>query len=127
MNWNELLTEIIISVVGILISGLGAYVTYLIQKHIKNEELKQIISELNNVVRNSVLETYQTYVQELKDKDIFDKEAQNLALNRALQLIKENIPEKVFEWLKSNFKDYESYLKSLIEAQIGALKNSGGR
>lgn len=125
MNWNEILTQLIIGLVGIIISGLGIYVTYLINKWIKDQELKDMMNSLIEVVRNAVLEVYQTYVQELKDKDIFDKEAQNLALNRALQLIKENIPEKVFEWLKSNFKDYEGYIESLIEAQIGALKNSG--
>lgn len=125
MNWNNILTELIIGLIGIVISGLGIYVTYLINKWVKNQETKDIINSLNEIVKNAVLEVYQTYVEELKDKDIFDKEAQNIALERALKIIKENIPEKVETWLKTNFVAYQEYIKGLIEAQIGALKNSG--
>ena len=84
-----------------------------------------MMNSLNEIVKNAVLEVYQTYVQELKDKDIFDKEAQKIALEHALKIIKENIPEKVETWLKTNITNYQEYLKGLIEAQIGALKNSG--
>ena len=127
MNWNEIITQLIIGFVGILISSLSIFITHLINKWVKDQDLKNIIYSLNEVVRNAVLEVYQTYVEELKANQDFSFEAQKIALNRALELIKANLPEKVFEWLKTNFKDYEGYLKSLIEAQIGALKNSGGK
>lgn len=125
MNWNEIFTQLILGIVGVLISGLGIYVTYLINKWVKDQELKDMMNSLNEIVKNAVLEVYQTYVQELKDKDIFDKEAQKIALEHALKIIKENIPEKVETWLKTNITNYQEYLKGLIEAQIGALKNSG--
>lgn len=125
MNWNSILTELIIGLIGVIISGLGIYVTYLINKWIKDQELKDMMNSLIEIVKNAVLEVYQTYVEELKDKDIFDKEAQKIALERALKIIKENIPEKLETWLKTNFTNYQEYLKGLIEAQIGALKNSG--
>ena len=125
MNWNEIFTQLILGIVGVLISGLGIYVTYLINKWVKDQELKDMMNSLNEIVKNAVLEVYQTYVQELKDKDIFDKEAQKIALEHALKIIKENIPEKVEMWLKTNITNYQEYLKGLIEAQIGALKNSG--
>ena len=125
MNWNEIFTQLILGIVGVLISGLGIYVTYLINKWVKDQELKDMMNSLNEIVKNAVIEVYQTYVQELKDKDIFDKEAQKIALEHALKIIKENIPEKVETWLKTNITNYQEYLKGLIEAQIGALKNSG--
>lgn len=127
MNWGQIGTEIIIGFVGVLITALGLVVTYLINKYIKDQELKDILNSLHELVRNSVLEVYQTFVEALKDKDIFDKKAQKLALERCLNLIKTNMPPKVEEWLKSNVKDIDAYLKGLIEAQIGALKNSGGK
>lgn len=125
MNWNEIGTQLIIGIVGIVISGLGIYVTYLINKWVKDKELKEIILSLNQVVQQAVLTIYQTYVEELKCKNEFTLEAQKQALERCLALVKANIPIKVEEWLKSNYTDIERYLKSLIEAQIGLLKNGG--
>lgn len=127
MNWNEIFTEIIIGFSGVLISALGIIVTYLINKWVKNQEVKSMIESLNELVRTAVLETYQTYVEELKDKDIFDYDAQKIALEHALQSIRTNMPDKVKTWLEANIKDINKYLRQLIEAQIGALKNSGGK
>ena len=123
MDWNGIATEIILGVVGLVMSALGILITYLINKYIKNDELKGIVNSLNELVKNSVLEIYQTYVEALKKGGIFDEKAQNEALERCLTLINKNMPEKVHAWLEANYGDIEAYLKSLIEAQIGLLKN----
>ena len=60
MDWNGIATEIILGVVGLVMSALGILITYLINKYIKNDELKGIVNSLNELVRNSVLEIYQT-------------------------------------------------------------------
>ena len=125
MNWNEIGTQLIIGIVGIIVSGLSIYVTYLINKWIKDKDLKEIILSLNQVVQQAVLTIYQTYVEELKCKNEFTLEAQKLALDRCLALVKTNIPNKVKTWLEANYEDIDRYLKTLIEAQIGLLKNGG--
>ena len=125
MNWNEIGTQLIIGIVGVIISALGVYITYLINKWIKDKDLKEIVLSLNQVVQQAVLTIYQTYVEELKCKNEFTLEAQKLALDRCLSLIKTNIPIKVKTWLEANYEDIDRYLKSLIEAQIGLLKNGG--
>lgn len=122
MNWESILTEVILSILGIVLSGLGALATYWISKLIKDDKLKGILNSLNNVVKNAVLEVYQTYVEELKEKNMFDAEAQKTALKRALNIIETNLSSEVKEWLKTNFNDVQAYLKSLIEAQIALLK-----
>ena len=123
MDWNGIATEIILGVVGLVMSALGILITYLINKYIKNDELKGIVNSLNELVRNSVLEVYQTYVEALKKGGIFNETAQNEALERCLALINRNMPENVHAWLEANYCDIEAYLKSLIESQIGLLKN----
>ena len=125
MNWNEIGTQLIIGIVGVIISALGVYITYLINKWVKDKDLKEIVLSLNQVVQQAVLTIYQTYVEELKCKNEFTLEAQKLALDRCLSLIKTNIPIKVKTWLEANYEDIDRYLKSLIEAQIGLLKNGG--
>lgn len=122
MNWSEIGTEIILSIIGLVVSGLGALITYLINKYIKNEQLKTILNSLNELVKASVATIQQTYVDELKKGGMFDKEAQKQALERCLELIKANMPNDISNWLKSNYSDIEAYLKSLIEAQVSLLK-----
>lgn len=124
MDINSTLVDAITTLVGLAVSLLAFYGTYLINKKIKNDKLKTIIMSLQEVVKNAVLETYQTYVEELKDKDMFNAEAQKKALRHALEYIKANMPYEVQKWLESNYGHIDDYLKSLIEAQIGLLKNN---
>ena len=55
-----------------MITGLGTLITFLINKYVKNDKLKTILSSLNETVRNATSEVYQTYVEALKDEDLFD-------------------------------------------------------
>lgn len=125
MNWNEIGTQVIIAVLGVIISGLGIVFTYLINRFIKNDELKQIMNSLNQLVKSAVLEIQQIYVDELKKNGAFNYEAQKLAIEKCLNTIKANMPIKVEQWLKSNYMDIDNYLKTLIEAQVKLLKIGG--
>lgn len=125
MNWNEIGTQIILGIVGLVFSSLGIFVTYLINKYIKDKDLKELMESLHQLVRDCVLEVYQTYVEALKCKDIFNKEAQNIALEKCLELIRTNMSPKIKTWLETNIGDINKYLKGLIESQIALLKNGG--
>ena len=125
MNWAEIGTQVIVGIIGVLLTGLGTLITFLINKYIKNDKLKTILSSLNETVRNAVSEVYQTYVEALKKDGMFDAEAQKEALSRALEIIKTNLPSDVIAWVQDNYTDIDAYFKSLIEAAIGLLKNSG--
>lgn len=122
MNWSEIATQIILSVLGVVISGVGVLLTYFINKYIKNDKLKTVLNSLNDLVRNSVAEVYQTYVEALKKGNMFDEKAQKEALERCLNIINTNMTKDIKEWLEANQSDIESYLKSLIEAQVALLK-----
>lgn len=124
MNWGEIGTQVILGILGVVLSSLGVIVTYLVNKYVNDAKLKNILTSLNALVQNSVLEVYQTYVEALKKAGNFDAEAQKLALERCLTLIKANMPKDIETWLKANYSNVESYLKSLVEAQIGFLKNN---
>ena len=127
MDWAEIGTQVILGIIGILITGLGTLITFLINKYVKNDQLKRILNSLNETVKNAVSEVYQTYVEALKKDGMFDAEAQKEALNKALEIIKTNLPTDVMNWVKENYSDIDSYFKSLIEAAIGLWKNSGSK
>ena len=124
MNWSEIGTQVILGIIGLLISGIGALISYLINKYIKDDKLKTIINRFNELVKNSVLEIYQTYVEALKKDGMFDKVAQKNAQNKCLELIKTNMSADVKKWLEENYTDIDTFLKSSIEATIGLLKNN---
>lgn len=123
MNWNEIGTQLIIAIGSILISGAGLLVTYFINKFIKNDKLKRLMNELNVLVQNSVSEVYQTYVDDLKKGGAFNKECQKEALTKALELMRNNMSADLSKWLNENHTNVTEYLKDLVEAQIGLLKN----
>lgn len=123
MNWNEIGTQLIIAIGSILISGAGLLVTYFINKFIKNDKLKRLMNELTVLVQNSVNEVYQTYVDDLKKGGVFNKECQKEALTKALELMRNNMSADLSKWLNENHTNVTEYLKGLIEAQIGLLKN----
>ena len=127
MDWAEIGTQVILGIIGVLITGLGTLITVLINKYVKNDKLKQILSSLNETIKNAVSEVYQTYVEALKKDGMFDEAAQKEALNKALTTIKQNLPTDVMKWLQANYTDIDAYLKSQIEAVIGLLKNGGSK
>lgn len=122
MNWQEILTKIILGLIGIGFTALSTMVTYWIGKFIKDEHLKKLLASLNELARDAVLEVYQTYVEELKGKGLFDKEAQSQALSKAIGIIKANLDSETKKWLEDNKGNVEAYLKTLIESQIALLK-----
>lgn len=126
MDWGQILTEIILSAIGVIFSALGVFITYLINKHVKNESLKATVNSLHELIKNSVLNVYQTYTQELKEKNIFNEAEQKAALDKALALIEQNATPEIKAWLTNNTKDVKAYLISMIEASIADLKNKGG-
>lgn len=97
MDWAEIGTQVILGIIGVLITGLGTLITVLINKYVKNDKLKQILSSLNETIKNAVSEVYQTYVEALKKDGMFDEAAQKEALNKALTTIKQNLPTDVMK------------------------------
>ena len=122
MDWNQVGTQVILWVLGIIFSGLGAFVTYLINKYVKNNNAKNLLNSLLTLVKNSVLEIQQTYVDTLKKQGSFDIAAQKNALKKCYDKVIANMPKEMENWLKNNYNDIETFIKGLIESQIGLLK-----
>lgn len=122
MDWNAIGTEVIVSIIGLVIAAIGSLVTFLINKYVKDSKLKNFLLALNEVVKNVVAEVQQTYVDGLKKDGMFDAERQKEALELALEKIKTTLPCDVMKWLKANQTDIDSYLKSLIEGAVYNIK-----
>lgn len=122
MDWAEIGTQIFLGILSVVVSAVGVLVTHLINKHIKNDTVKQYVNSLNVLVKECVQEVYQIYVDALKKSNAFDKEAQEHALQLCLDKINEKLPADLKKWLEDNYSDIQGYLTTLIESTIYYLK-----
>lgn len=119
---ESVISEIILGIIGVLLTGLGTIITYLINKYIKNDKLKTIVNNLNELVKTGVNCVYQVYVETLKKDNMFDANAQKEALSLCLEYIEKNMPADIKEYLDNNYENIRDYLTGLIESTIAKCK-----
>ena len=120
-------TEILFSALGVLITGLASWGTTVLiqwlQSKIKNKELAIFMETVLTVVSQAVKATYQSYVESLKGTDAWTKEAQEKALQMALETAKAELTVEALEYIQERHGDVDQYIKTLIESILYDLKN----
>ena len=123
--------KVLLSVLGVILTGLATWATTALtawlNAKVKDKKLAKFLSDLSAIVITSVKTVYQTYVEALKDKNVFNKEAQKTALDEALKLIKTQLTPELIQYIEDNFGDVDSWLKSQIESTIYSLKSESKR
>ena len=124
---NELLANlIVILVTGVilpLITAIGGYVISLINNKIKDTKLGNAIAKVEDIIESAVRNTYQTYVQKLKEQDNFTQEAQTQALVDTVNIIYNLTPKRLLELLEVFYPNLQGWFIVQIEACINKLKN----
>lgn len=119
--------EILFSALGIIITGLATWGTTVLvnwlNSKIKNKELAMFAEMILTVVNSAVKATYQSYVEGLKGTDAWTKEAQEKALQMALETAKAELTVGAIDYIKEQHGDVDSYIKTLIESVLYDLKN----
>ena len=128
MEWNVVLICVVVSIVVPIIAGLLAWgisvLKKLVNEKIDNATLREVLNDGLTVLENSVKYTYQTYVEGMKDKDIFDEAAQKQALQMAKDKALSMLSEGFLETIKNLYGDVNNWLETNIESTIYTLKNS---
>lgn len=128
MEWNVVLICVVVSIVVPIIAGLLAWgisvLKKLVNEKIDNATLKAVLNDGLTVIENSVKYTYQTYVEGMKDKDIFDANAQKQALQMAKDKALAMLSEGFINMIKDMYGDVNNWLETNIESTIYTLKNS---
>lgn len=124
---NQEILNILFSAIGVIVTGLASFavakLTQWINTKISNNKTSNMLNNIVTIVGNCVQETYQTYVESLKENGSFDAEAQKKALNMCLDKIKSQMVPDVLEYIANNFGDIDGYIVSIIESTIYSLKN----
>ena len=128
MEWNVVLICVVVSIVVPIIAGLLAWgisvLKKLVNEKIDNATLREVLNDGLTVLENSVKYTYQTYVEGMKDKDIFDEAAQKQALQMAKDKALSMLSDGFINMIKDMYGDVNNWLETNIESTIYTLKNS---
>lgn len=87
--------------------------------------LAKYLDMVNKTISDCVIATNQTYVESLKNKDMFDAAAQREAFNKTFEAVKALLTEEAIAYLSTLTDDTDLYLSTLIEAEVN--KNKGGK
>ena len=129
MNNSLLLQQIFQICIIPLLSILTAYlVQYIkcqmdtIKEKTNNETAKKYGDMITQTITDCVIATNQTYVDSLKGKNAFDKEAQLTAFTQTKNTILNILSEESKQYISESFGDLETYLNTQIEAIVSKLK-----
>lgn len=120
--WEQIGTELILGLIGVVISGLGILITHLINKYVKDNTVRGYLNELREIVFDVVQEVQQTYVEEMKAKGFFNRDAQEHACDMALNIINNSLSKELKAWLEKTYPNAREFLITLIESAIYSMK-----
>lgn len=118
---------ILLSTLGTILTALATWgverlIAWLNTK-IKDQKALTYLNNAISVVTSVVKATYQTYVEALKNENMFTKEAQEQALNKAVEQAKTTMSAEVKNFVTENYGDLTEWIKLQIESAIYSLKN----
>lgn len=122
MDWQKLVTDIVIWALGLLATSGGAYLVNLIRTKVKNEKIQNILLGAVNIVQDGVDYTYQTFVENMKGTTLWDDAAKEAALNKAVDYAKTNLSDKAKNLIAKDYGNLETWIKNQIEVAIKKSK-----
>lgn len=78
----------------------------------------KVLYEVGEAVEATVQAINQTFVNELKEKNLFDKDAQEEAFERALEGTISALSTETVEFINNTYGDIENWLTNKIEAAV---------
>ena len=119
--------NVIITALGTLFTTLIVFlvekITNWFKAKIVNERYHKIIDEASDIVGRAVKTIFQTYVESLKNKNMFTEEAQAEALQKASAIVMAQLSADAKSYIEKNYGDIQEWVVSAIEAKIYDLKN----
>lgn len=121
----ELISQIFELVIIPLLGVLTTYAVKLVNSKIaeiktntKNELETKYLIMLDQTISDCVIATTQTYVDSLKNKGEFTKEAQQEAFNKTYKAIITILNEDAMEYLNEVVGDLNAYITNKIESEV---------
>lgn len=123
MDWQALLLTIAGMIITAVISFAGERLIAWLNTKITNGKALTALTGAVGIITNSVKATYQTYVEALKGKNLFDGDAQKNALKMAKDNAISQLSAETKAFIEQTYGDVEKWVEGTIESVIYDLKN----
>lgn len=120
---KEIVTTIVLSLIGAVISSIGAFVVAWIRSKIKNEKIANVFDNAYKIIHEGVAYVYQTYVESLKGTDLWDDAAKQAAQQKAFEYVQKNLSSEVIKFLEQNGTVLEEWIREQIEIAVNQQKH----
>jgi len=122
------LTQIIITVITLILVPTLELIFLKLNKFIagkvENETVEKYVILTSDLVKNAVIATNQTFVNELKLKGEFTNDKATEAFEATKEAVVKQLSDEAKQVLNTAFNDYNSYINSLIEKEVAYNKVS---
>lgn len=124
---STLLQAVLVAAVPVIAAfaskGFVALAQYLGVK-MENATLAKYAQEIAQAVATAVTYVSQTYVDELKKSGTFTEENQKIAIEKALEVAKQQLTQLALDFISTAYGDITQYLTSLLEAEVRNQKST---
>lgn len=110
----EILAYVVTSVLGLVFSALGMFLTYYLKKKLGNEKLADMALELNDIVKNAVLYFSQTAVSTAKKNGTWNDDVAKQVKADCLAYIQNQLTSDMKSYVEKNGKDISALIESAI-------------
>lgn len=134
MDFNEMLNQVLYALIMIagtiivpfLVKYLRARIeeSGIIKKLTENENMQNLVKDAVNQVLDAVIYVNQTYVDSLKEKGEFTKEAKDEAFARAYAEAARMLSEESRQVIYKLYGDVDNWLKQKIETSVNNAKKN---
>lgn len=129
MDWLEMCKQIfevcLIPLFGVLAGVVIDAITAKrneLKSKVQNEKALKYIDMVARTINECVVATNQTYVNALKDQDLFDEDAQREAFSRTYNAVISILSQDAKLYLVEAYGDIEAYLTAKIESVVNYNK-----
>lgn len=127
--FNLLEQEWFLTILGVVGTALAGLITYGVERLVswlknktRNDKLNAALDFVAEMVNTAVVQTNQTFVDQLKKDGEFNKHNQEEAFRQTMEVTLDLIPKKIQDFLGKTYGDLDGLLTSLIESAVSRNK-----
>ena len=114
---QTVLIPLMIALAGYAVKWINAKANE-IKTKTKDEKIQKYIGMLDNTITTAVIAVNQTYVDALKEKNAFTKEAQEEAFKRVWETVVATMTEEADTYISEVIGDLDEYIRTKIEEAV---------
>lgn len=129
MEWMEIVQQIfevcVVPLLGILTASIVRFIALKKQEFIVNNDsalADKYADMLAKTITDCVIATNQTYVGAMKEKNAFDKAAQQEAFRQTYDAVIRILSDEAKDYLAAAYGDLATYITKKIEAEVNCNK-----